>query len=55
MLRSGEVLVFEAQPVFSKLSEATPLDERDRIFIATTPSMDFRMNRLQQSMLNYFI
>ena len=29
-------LVFEAQPVFSKLSEAAPLDERDRISITST-------------------
>ena len=35
-------LVFEAQPVFSKLSEAAPLDERDRISITSTPSLHYR-------------
>ena len=35
-------LVFEAQPVFSKLSEAAPLDERDRISITNTPSLHYR-------------
>ena len=35
-------LVFEAQPVFSKLSEAAPLDERDRISITSTPSLHLR-------------
>ena len=29
-------LVFKAPPVFSKLSEAAPLDERDRISITTS-------------------
>ena len=35
-------LVFEPQPVFSKLSEAAPLDERDRISITSTPSLHYR-------------
>ena len=35
-------IVFEAQPVFSKLSEAAPLDERDRISITSTPSLHYR-------------
>ena len=35
-------LVFEAQPVFSKLSEAAPLDERDRISITSTPFLHYR-------------
>ena len=35
-------LVFEAQPVFSKLSEAAPLNERDRISITSTPSLHYR-------------
>ena len=35
-------VVFEAQPVFSKLSEAAPLDERDRISITSTPSLHYR-------------
>ena len=35
-------LVFEAQPVFSKLSEAAPLDERGRISITSTPSLHYR-------------
>ena len=35
-------LVFEAQPVFSKLSEAAPLGERDRISITSTPSLHYR-------------
>ena len=34
--------VFEAQPVFSKLSEAAPLDERDRISFTSTPSLHYR-------------
>ena len=38
-------LVFEAQPVFSKLSEAAPLDERDRISITSTPSLHYRTNK----------
>ena len=39
-------LVFEAQPVFSKLSEAAPLDERDRISITSTPSLHYRTQRV---------
>ena len=35
-------LVFEAQPVFSKLPEAAPLGERDRISIKSTPSLHYR-------------
>ena len=35
-------LVFEAQSAFSKLSEAAPLDERDRISITGTPSLHYR-------------
>ena len=35
-------LVFEAQPVFSELSEAAPLDERGRISITSTPSLHYR-------------
>ena len=35
-------LVFEAQPVFSKLSEAAHLDERDRISFTSTPSLHYR-------------
>ena len=35
-------LVFEAQTVFSKLSEAAPLNERDRISITSTPSLQYR-------------
>ena len=35
-------LVFKAQPVLSKLSEAAPLDERDRISITRTPSLRYR-------------
>ena len=35
-------LVFEAQPVFSKLSEAAPLDERDRISNTSTSSLHYR-------------
>ena len=34
-------LVFEAQPVFSKLFEAAPLDKRDRISITSTPSLHY--------------
>ena len=35
-------LVFEAQPAFSKLSEAEFLDKRDRISIARTPSLHYK-------------
>ena len=35
-------LVFEAQPVFSKLSDVAPLNERDRISITSTPSLHYR-------------
>ena len=35
-------LVFEAQPVFSKLPEAAPLDEPDRISITSTSSLHYR-------------
>ena len=35
-------VVFKAQPVFSKLSEAAPLDERDCISITNAPSLHYR-------------
>ena len=43
-------LVFESQPVFSKLSEAAPLDERDRISITSTPSLHYRTCTLAASL-----
>ena len=39
-------LVFEAHSVFSKLSEAAPLDERDRISITSTPSLHYRTDSI---------
>ena len=45
-------LVFEAQPVFSKLSEAAPLDERDRISITSTPSLHYRTVITSQILYN---
>ena len=44
-----KLLVFEAQPVFSKLSEAAPLDERDRISITSTPSLHHRIEGTDKS------
>ena len=35
-------LVFEAQPVFSMLTETARLDERNRISITSTPSLHFK-------------